>query len=131
MPVEAAEPTRSWRRWAASWSSSIAGPRGATIRRAAFHALSAIGLILTVLILANPDARGGDAISYWSFDPADPYEGGMGNLSAPIAFRYAPPIALAFIPFHALSWPVFVTLWAVIALVALAWVCRSWTFAAG
>ena len=74
--------------------------------------------------------RGIDAISYWSFDPARPYVQAMGNPSASVAFRYAPPIALLQTPFHALPWPAFLWLSTALLLATLTWLCRSRTIAA-
>ncbi len=92
--------------------------------------MSIVGIGVLLLLLANMDGRGADARGYWSFDPAHPYVEAMDNLSATVAFRYAPPVALLLTPFHALSWPVFLVLWNVLLLAALAWSCRGWTLAA-
>jgi hypothetical protein len=98
--------------------------------RAGWLALSVVGFGVLLFLLANTDLRGADARSYWRFDLSHPYVEGTGNLSAPIAFRYAPPLALVMAPFGALSWPAFLWLWTGIALAALAWVTGRWTFAA-
>ncbi len=92
-------------------------------------ALSVIGGIVIVLLLANPDAHGIDARGYWAFDPANPYAEAIGNLNAETAFRYGPPIALAFLPFHALSWTAFITIWTLILVGALLFMGRSWALA--
>jgi glycosyl transferase family 87 len=92
-------------------------------------ALSVIGGIVIVLLLANPDAHGIDARGYWAFDPANPYASAVGNLNAQTAFRYGPPIALAFIPFQALSWTAFITVWTLILVAALMFMGRSWALA--
>jgi len=92
-------------------------------------ALSVIGGIVIVLLLANPDAHGIDARGYWSFDPANPYASAVGNLNAETAFRYGPPIALAFMPFQALSWTAFITIWTLILVAALVVMGRRWALA--
>ena len=91
--------------------------------------LSIVGGTVILLLLANPDAHGIDARGYWAFDPANPYAEAVGNLNAETAFRYGPPIALAFLPFHALSWTAFITVWTVILAAALAPLGRTWALA--
>jgi hypothetical protein len=99
------------------------------IRRPVRHALSIVGLVGLLVLLLNPDAHGSDAYGYWSFDAADPYALARGNVDAPVAFRYSPPIALLFLPFHALPWPVFITGWTLLLAGAAIWLGRSWGLA--
>ena len=70
--------------------------------RPVWLSLTLVGGAIVVLILASPNAHGVDARGYWSFELTDPYRGAFGNLQAFTAFRYAPPIALLFMPLHAL-----------------------------
>jgi hypothetical protein len=91
--------------------------------------LSVIGGAVIVALLLNPDAHGIDARGYWAFDPANPYAEAVGNLNAETAFRYAPPIALAFLPFHALSWTAFITIWTLLLVGALAVMGGRWALA--
>jgi len=97
--------------------------------RPAWLGLSLVGGAVVLLILANPDAHGLDAIAYWSINPADPYGSATANLNAPGSLRYAPPFILALLPAHALPWPVFVTLWTLICLAALVYLSGRWALA--
>jgi hypothetical protein len=45
------------------------------------------------------------------------------------AFFYAPPVALFFLPFHSLPWPLFRVLWLLVEFAALLVVSRSWALA--
>jgi len=93
-------------------------------------ALSLVGAVALVWILAHPNGRGTDAYAYWYWNPADPYREGFGGVGGGVAFRYAPPIGLLLLPAHALTFPAFLWVWTALALGALAWICRSWTLAA-
>ena len=97
--------------------------------RPAWLGLSLVGGAIVVLILANPDAHGLDAIAYWSINPADPYGSAAGNLNAMGSLRYAPPFVLALLPLHALPWPVFVTGWSLVCLAALIYLSGRWALA--
>src|SRR5262245_59939141 len=77
-------------------------------------ALSVIGGAIILLLLLTPDSHGIDARGYWAFDPANPYAEAIGNLNAETAFRYGPPIALAFMPLQALSWTALITVWTLV-----------------
>ena len=92
--------------------------------------MSLVGAGVIALVLLHPSEHGLDSISYWSFDPANPYAGAIGNIDAAIAFRYAPPLVLAFEPFRALPWEVFVTAWTALLLAALVWTAGDLAFAA-
>ena len=106
------------------------GTIGKTTRRAARDGLSVVGAVVLILLLANPDAHGLDARGYWSFDPANPYREAFGNLNALTAFRYAPPIALAFMPLQVLPWVPWITLWTLVQFAALLFLTRRWALAA-
>ena len=97
--------------------------------RPVWLSLTLVGGAIVVLILASPNAHGVDARGYWSFELTDPYRGAFGNLQAFTAFRYAPPIALLFMPLHALPWPVFVTSWSLLCLAALIFLSGRHAFA--
>lgn len=98
-------------------------------RRPAFLGLSLVGAVIVVALVLNPDAHGLDARGYWAFDPSDPYREAVGNLNAVTAFRYAPPVALAFMLLQALSWPAFITLWTVVCVLALVYLSGRWALA--
>ena len=66
------------------------------------------GLVLVLLVLTGP---GTDATSYWSFTLLDPYAAATRSLTGTDAFRYAPPVAYAFLPLHALPFHAFRVLW--------------------
>jgi uncharacterized protein YjeT (DUF2065 family) len=77
--------------------------------RAARAGLALVGAALLVLLaLYGP---GTDATSYWSFDLAHPYAAAAGSLTGVDAFRYAPPLAFVFVPFHVLPFDAFRVLW--------------------
>jgi len=63
---------------------------------------------LFVIVAPSAGTVGFDAFAYWSVDPADPYQTGVGGLGA---FNYSPPIAWLFGPFGALDWLTFLWLW--------------------
>lgn len=109
------------------WSARDLGRR---LAPPAWLALSIVGAVALAWILVHPEGRGSDAFSYWYWDPRHPYQDAFGNVDAPVAFRYAPPIALMFLPFHALSFGAFLWLWTGVLLVALAWQARWWSLAA-
>lgn len=77
--------------------------------RAARDGLALVGAaLLVLLILYGP---GTDATSYWSFNLAHPYGAATRSLTGTDAFRYAPPLAYVFLPFHALPFDTFRVLW--------------------
>ena len=80
--------------------------------RAARDGLALVGAaLLVLLVLYGP---GTDATSYWSFNLAQPYAAATRSLTGTDAFRYAPPLAYVFLPFHALPFNGFRVLWAAI-----------------
>ncbi len=80
--------------------------------RAARDFLAVVGAAVLVFIaLRGP---GTDATSYWSFNLADPYAAATRSLTGIDAFRYGPPLAYVFVPFHALPFDAFRVLWAAI-----------------
>ncbi len=86
--------------------------------RPARAGLAIVGAALLVLLaLYGP---GTDATSYWSFDLAHPYTAATLSLTGTDAFRYAPPLAYAFLPFHVLSFTAFRVVWMAIEFACLA-----------
>ncbi len=104
------------------WTRRLAGP--------AWVSLSLLGLTVLAWILVHPEGRGTDAYSYWSWSPDDPYRQAVGNVDAPVAFRYAPPVGIVLLPLRSLSFDAFLWLWTALLLAALAWQARWWSFAA-
>jgi hypothetical protein len=72
--------------------------------------------VLVFLLLRGP---GTDATSYWSFSLAQPYAAATRSLTGTDAFRYSPPLAYVFLPFHALPFNGFRMLWVAIEFVCL------------
>jgi hypothetical protein len=104
-----------------------------TLRRLAgaaiLVALSVLGLAILVVVFQIGGGLGNsgfDALAYWSFDPANPYPGTCGG---GLAFCYAPPLALAFLPGHLLSFDAFRALWLAIQVAALVWLARRYALA--
>ena len=94
---------------------------------------SLAGLIVVVWfasLVPTQNGFGYDAYAYWDVRLADIYGRSFGQLTAFGAFRYAPPIAALFAPFHLLPWPVFLGLWVALLWAALAWLGGRWTLAA-
>ena len=86
--------------------------------RAGRDGLALVGAaVLVLLALYGP---GTDATSYWSFDLAHPYAAATQSLTGADAFRYAPPLAYAFLPFHVLSFEAFRIVWMAIEFACLA-----------
>lgn len=81
-----------------------------------------LGLILVA-------GSGTDAISYWSLDLAQPYAAASQSLTADVAFRYGPPVALLVAPLTLLPWEAFRILWIGLQLGALATIAGTWTLA--
>ncbi len=82
-----------------------------------------LGLILVA-------GSGTDAVSYWSLDLAEPYLAASRSLTADVAFRYGPPVALLLAPFTVLPWETFRILWVLLEVGALALIAGAWTLAA-
>jgi hypothetical protein len=97
--------------------------------RPAWLGMSLVGGAVIVLLLANPDSHGLDAIAYWSINPSNPYSSALGNLNAMDSIRYAPPFILALLPAHLLPWSVFITGWTLLCLTALVFVSGRWALA--
>jgi glycosyl transferase family 87 len=92
--------------------------------RAVRHALVIVGLIsLPYVVLVNQAKSmfGFDAYAYWAIDLSDLYGRSIGNTSDLGAFRYTPAFGQAFAPAHALPWELFLGLWCVAMVAALAW----------
>lgn len=64
---------------------------------------------------------GWDAISYWAPDPIGRYAMASQSLEGVGAFRYSPVAALPVIAFGLLPWPVFLVLWTILLVGAVAW----------
>lgn len=87
----------------------------------ALAGLSMAGLVMIAWFLVlDQQGRGYDAYAYWDVDLGDIYGRSLGQLTAFGAFRYSPPIAFAFAPFHLLSWPQFLAVWTVVLIATLA-----------
>lgn len=104
------------------------GGRG--YRHVVWFALSAVGLLVLTWLLVQPEGRGADAYSYWAIDPETPYAAAYGNVSAPVAFRYSPPVLAAFLPFSGLTWSVWLAGWTIVLLAALWAAVGRWALAA-
>ncbi len=72
---------------------------------------------------------GADAQGYYFLPLTRVYQAATGNLGALVAFRYSPPIALLFGPFHILPWSVFLIAIVGLETAALVWLARDWTLA--
>jgi len=91
-------------------------------------AMSVLGVATLVYIFRLGSQFGGsgfDALAYWSFDPSKPYGGQPGQL----VFLYAPPVALAFLPGHLLSFDAFRAVWLASQFAALVWLGRRYALA--
>lgn len=96
-------------------------------RRPAWLVMSLLGALGVAAIFANPTSHGADALAFWSVDPGDPYAyTGDGALAGTGAFRYAPIVAVLLAPLQQLPWPVFLNLWTIAQLAALAAIGRRW-----
>ena len=81
--------------------------------------------MLVLLVLYGP---GTDATSYWSFNLAHPYMNAARSLTGTDAFRYAPPLAYLFAPFHVLPFQAFRVLWMAVEVACLTALLR-WRWA--
>lgn len=105
---------------------------GARRPRLALMALSLAGLIIVVwfaLLIPTQTGFGYDAFAFWDVRLADIYGRSFGQLTAHGAFRYSPPIALAFAPLHLIPWPLFLAAWTAVLAGALAWLGGRWALA--
>jgi hypothetical protein len=90
--------------------------------------LSLLGVAVTAYLFevgTTTGSAGFDALCYWAFDMANPYGGKYGGVN----FAYAPPIALAFLPGHLLSFEQFHALWVASQFALLMWLGRRYTLA--
>ncbi len=74
-------------------------------RRLSLAGLSLAGAIVFAWFASLVPTQGGfgyDAFAYWDVRLDDIYGRSFGQLTAYGAFRYSPPIALLFAPFHSL-----------------------------
>ncbi|MBI3746444.1 MAG: DUF2029 domain-containing protein [Chloroflexi bacterium] len=90
--------------------------------RALRDGLVVAGLLFGVylFVVVAPAARtfGFDAMSYWGYDPNNPYRLVHGSLGS---FVYSPVIAWAFEPFTRLRWIDFLWLWTALLVGSLIW----------
>lgn len=94
--------------------------------------LSLAGLIIVVWfvsLIPTQTGFGYDAFAFWDVDLDDIYRRSFGQLTAYGAFRYSPPIALAFAAFHLVPWPVFLVVWTALLVGTLAWLGGRWALA--
>ncbi len=96
------------------------------VRRAVRDGAVVAGLLflayLFVVVAPVAGTVGFDAFAYWSVNPADPYQTGVGGLGA---FNYTPPIARLFGPFGSLEWLTFLWLWLALLIGNVIWLGRS------
>jgi hypothetical protein len=94
-------------------------------RRALFHGAVLGGMIFFayIFLVALPAVGtfGYDAYAYWTVDLDNLYRGAYGGFGF---FPYSPPMALAFLPFTFLSWPMFLVAWYAILAAAVLWLGR-------
>ena len=94
--------------------------------------LSVAGTIVLawfVLLVPTQGGFGYDAFAFWDVRLDDIYGRSFGQLTAHGAFRYSPPIALLFAPFHLLPWPVFLAVWTAALAAVLVWLGGRWAIA--
>jgi hypothetical protein len=98
---------------------------GSSARRAVRDGAVIAGLLFTaylfVIVAPTAGTVGFDAFAYWTVDPSDPYQTGVGGLGA---FNYSPPIAWLFVPFGALEWLTFLWLWLALLVGNIIWLGR-------
>ena len=70
-----------------------------------------------------PDAL--DARAYWLTDPADPYR--LSVVGGDYSYLYSPAFIQAFVPFHRMPWPVFISVWTILMVAAFVWTAREWS----
>jgi hypothetical protein len=110
----------------ASWLS--ARTRRELVQDALLAGLSVLGVATLAYVFKLGLQLGGsgfDALAYWSFDPSRPYGGHPGQL----IFLYAPPVALAFLPGHLLSFDAFRAVWLASQFAVLVWLGRRYALA--
>jgi hypothetical protein len=102
--------------------------RGEVIRVALLVTMSGLGVAMVLWLFWLGSQAGGsgfDALCYWSVNPSNPYGGEYGGVN----FAYAPPVALAFLPVHLLSFDVFRAVWLASQVAALVWLGRRYALA--
>lgn len=98
----------------------------------ALAALSLAGVIILIWfasLIPTQTGFGYDAFAFWDVRLDDIYGRSFGQLTAHGAFRYSPPIALAFAPLHLLPWPIFLAAWTAVLAGTLAWLGGRWALA--
>jgi hypothetical protein len=96
---------------------------------AGLSVVGAIVLIWFALLVPTQGGFGYDAYAFWDVRLDDIYGRSFGQLTAHGAFRYSPPIAVLFAPFHLLPWPVFLAIWTAALGVVLVWLGGRWAVA--
>jgi hypothetical protein len=76
------------------------------------------GVYLFVVIAPVARTVGFDALSYWGYPLANPYELTHGTMGS---FVYSPVIARAFAPFSTVSWETFLVLWTSVLVASAIW----------
>lgn len=79
------------------------------------------GAYLFLVVAPQAQTVGFDAMSYWGYDPDDPYRLTHGSLGS---FVYSPVIARLFAPFTWLPWPAFLWLWTALLIGTVIWLGR-------
>lgn len=97
-------------------------PRTLPRTRALRDGLAVAGLLFAAYLFLVVAPRAGtvgfDAMSYWGYDPDDPYRLTHGSLGS---FVYSPVIARLFAPFTWLPWPTFLWLWTALLVGTVIW----------
>ena len=103
----------------------------ASRRRAIRDGLSVAGVVVLIwfFVIVGPSGRGYDAFAYWDVRLDDLYGRSFGQLTEFGAFRYSPPIAFFFAPFHALPFEAFYWMFTALQVAALVWMARELTLA--
>ena len=89
--------------------------------------LSILGLLMVLALVRYP--LGYDLYAFYTVNPADPYLPAEPGLQGQGAFRYTPPLAMLMAPLALFPWPVVVTGWLGLQLLALWYVGRGWALA--
>lgn len=79
------------------------------------------GAYLFLVVAPQAQTFGFDAMSYWGYDPNDPYQLTHGSLGS---FVYSPVIARLFAPFTWLPWATFLWLWTALLVGTVIWLGR-------
>lgn len=102
--------------------------RDEAIRAALLVTMSVFGVAMVLYLFwlgSQASGSGFDALCYWSVNASNPYGGQYGGVN----FAYSPPVALAFLPVHLLSFDAFRAIWLAIQVGALLWLGRRYALA--